>query len=131
MVFLGLVRRKKLIRSLSTVRVLSRLEALRGGNPYWGAGAVWRWSYGFPPPYIRESREAVPRGFELVKTEAEYFSQGGDCDDDVAALMRRGAAWSVVVVPELVGNPARHIRSVVGSVRIDRVPGAPRWSDAN
>lgn len=111
--------------------MLSRLQAIRGGNPYWGSSAVWRWAYGFPPPYVREVREGVPSGFEWVKTEAEYFAQGGDCDDDVAALMRRGAAWQVVVQPELVGKPPKHIRSRVSGYRVDRVPGAPRWSNAD
>jgi hypothetical protein len=45
----------------------------------------------------------------------------------VASLIRRRDAWGVHVVPELVGNPARHVRAVVSGCRVDRVPGAPRW----
>ena len=126
MVFLGLVRRQNLLASLPSVVALSRLEALRGGNAWFGLAAVWRWAHSFPPPYVREAREGVPLGFEWLKTEAEY-RQGGDCDDDVAALMRRAAVWAVYVEPELVGDPPRHVRARVAGFSVDRVPGAPRW----
>jgi hypothetical protein len=123
---LGLVRRQNLLASLPSVVQLTRLQSLRGGNEWFGVAAVWRWAHSFPPPYVREAREGVPQGHEWVKTEAEY-RDGGDCDDDVASLMRRRDAWGVDVAPELVGNPPRHVRSVVSGVRVDRVPGAPRW----